>query len=131
MALDDRDCEGGAGRGHCRRRQCECGDDTLHGGNGKDPLRGGAGQDHLFGEGGKDTLKGGYGNDVLSGGNGADRIYGGTGWDVLRGGAGADRLYARGDRHNYTDVVNGGSGYDRATLDRHVDSAHQVERRSY
>jgi hypothetical protein len=107
------------------------GDDALHGGDGSDTLRGGAGQDHAFGELGSDVLTGGYGNDDLSGGQGSDRIGGGTGWDILRGGAGADLLFAKGDPTTYRDTVYGGAGYDRATLDRHADTASGVERRSY
>jgi Ca2+-binding RTX toxin-like protein len=103
--------------------------DSFHGGDGNDTLRGGAGRDYLFGEGGNDILKGAAGNDDLSGGAGADVIGGGPGRDILRGNAGADVLFAKGDAQ--ADTVQGGLGIDRATLDRHLDGATGVERRSY
>jgi Ca2+-binding RTX toxin-like protein len=105
--------------------------DSLHGGNGADTLRGGAGNDYIFGESGNDVLAGGAGNDRVSGDAGADRIFGNAGRDILRGGTGADRLFAKGDAAGRADSVNGGSGFDRASLDRHVDAARQVERISY
>jgi Ca2+-binding RTX toxin-like protein len=107
------------------------GADTLRGGAGNDTLRGGAGNDALAGENGNDILQGGLGNDALNGGAGADVLGGGLGRDVLRGGIGADRLFAKGDPNGPGDVVQGGPGLDRATLDRHVDVARQVERATY
>lgn len=107
------------------------GNDELHGGDGNDTLRGGAGADLAFGELGNDVLQGASGNDDLRGGHGADAIGGGAGRDWLRGGPGADRLFAQGDRASGADRVYGGAGTDRATLDRNVDTAMHVERRSY
>jgi hypothetical protein len=102
--------------------------DTLHGGGGTDTLRGGLGNDIEFGDAGNDVLKGGLtGNDVLNGGTGADALGGGPGRDVMRGGSGADKLFAKGDARGPGDVVNGGAGFDRATLDRGKDRSSLVE----
>lgn len=82
------------------------GNDTLIGNRGNDLLDGGTGRDKLRGNAGDDTLTGGRGNDILDGG---------PGHDVLRGGAGNDQLRAVDGKR---DVVDCGSGHDRATIDR-------------
>jgi Ca2+-binding RTX toxin-like protein len=106
--------------------------DTLHGGAANDMLRGGRGNDVEFGEAGNDTLRGGpAGNDTLNGGAGADVLGAGPGRDVLRGGFGPDILFAKGDPRGPADIVQGGPGVDRATLDRRVDISSQVERVTY
>jgi Ca2+-binding RTX toxin-like protein len=108
------------------------GADLLHGGGGNDTLRGGRGNDVEFGEIGNDLMQGGpTGNDVLNGGTGADVLGGGPGRDILRGGFGPDRLFAKGDPNGPADSVNGGPGFDRATLDRRHDVSSMVERATY
>ena len=47
-------------------------DDSIHGNEGANLLRGGRGDDRLYGAGGGDTLEGGPGNDRMTGGGGAD-----------------------------------------------------------
>ena len=49
-------------------------DDTMHGNNVANNLRGGAGDDTLKGWGGNDRLIGGVGGDVLDGGTGVDTV---------------------------------------------------------
>jgi Ca2+-binding RTX toxin-like protein len=71
--------------------------------------------DTLRGTAGADVLRGLGGNDTLDGGAGDDLLIGGAGRDTLRGGAGGDRHEAvDGER----DLVNCGSGRDRAEVDR-------------
>jgi len=69
---------------------------TLVGGNGNDSLVGGSADD---------KLDGGYGSDVLTGGAGKDTLLGGPGRDV----------FAAFD--NTADYLDGGTEFDRATLD--------------
>jgi hypothetical protein len=80
------------GEGGDDRLQGGPGRDGLDGGDGDDRLHGGSGWDDLDGGGGDDTLHGGFGRDDLNGGDGADRLHGGFGWDDLDGGGGDDRL---------------------------------------
>jgi Ca2+-binding RTX toxin-like protein len=110
------------------------GSDRLDGGPGDDIIDGGAGRDSLLGSAGGDIMEGGLGDDRLLGGAGADEmngkegrddLTGGSGGDVLEGEAGDDRLAARGGGR---DGVSGGTGRDRATVDRH-DQVRGVERR--
>jgi phosphodiesterase/alkaline phosphatase D-like protein len=91
------------------------GNDALHGAAGVDELIGGAGNDALFGAAGPDGMLGGPGTDLLVGGVGDDRLVGGSGRDRLLGGGGADVLFSRDGRR---DVVAGGPGSNRATVDR-------------
>ncbi len=101
------------------------GNDVLIGGNGNDILSGGDGNDRLYGDAGADTLWGDRGADLLEGGAGPDRLIGGTGRDTMYGGTGDDRLFAA---DGYRDLVAGGRGYDRASVDRH-DRLSSIERR--
>jgi Ca2+-binding RTX toxin-like protein len=106
--------------------------DTLRGASGNDELRGGIGNDVEWGQGGNDILRGGpRGNDLLDGGYGADVLGGGPGRDVLRGSFGNDLIFAKGDATGPADIVNGGLGIDRATLDRHHDVSSAIERPTY
>jgi Ca2+-binding RTX toxin-like protein len=97
---------------------------SILGGTGNDSIRGGSGNDILLGGDGNDTLIGGDGNDKIRGSYGNDRLYGGYGNDSLYGDAGADYLNGQwGDDYLYSidssrDTVRGGSGQDRARLDR-------------
>lgn len=89
--------------------------ENLDGSRGGDRLNGGAGGQRIDGKGGNDRLRGGSGDDCLIGGAGRDRLNGGAGEDGLRGGSGQDRISAAdGER----DVVDCGSGDDRARVDR-------------
>ena len=110
------------------------GNDFLHGGVGKDTLKGLRGDDILYGGAGNDTLNGdnglsdwqNHGNDVLYGGPGLDYLGGDGGNDTLYGGAdndilgglwGDDILYGENGNDGLTDiygrnVLTGGSGND-------------------
>jgi hypothetical protein len=101
------------------------GNDRVTGGSGNDPLLLGLrGNDRLNGNGGADKAAGGAGVDRVRGSSGADRLNGGSGDDRLTGGVGRDRIRgASGDdeinaRDRTRDRVDGGSGWDRARVDR-------------
>jgi Ca2+-binding RTX toxin-like protein len=79
--------------------------EVLLGGSGNDLLVGSTHDDTLFGGAGDDTLRGGAGNDYLSGGPGRDQLF---------GDGGNDQLFAR---DGVIDRLDGGAGFDRATLD--------------
>jgi len=65
----------------------------VHGGPGRDTLRGAdAGNDLLFGDDGDDVLDGGFGDDRLDGGAGDDALTASLGADTYRGGSGIDTL---------------------------------------
>jgi hypothetical protein len=70
----------------------------LHGGEGDDTLRGGAGIELLDGGGGNDTLSGGHEADVLRGGPGTDVFTWGNadGDDTIAGGDDIDQLQVNG-----------------------------------
>ena len=80
-----------------------------------DRLSGTAAGDRIVGLRGNDRIAGGDGNDCLFGNKGSDRITGGPGSDQLSGGNSADVIKAR---DGAGDVVNCGSGKDRAIVDR-------------
>ena len=124
--------DGGSGRdlidtgGGDDRIDCGRGNDICDGNGGDDEVIGTRGRDKLFGGAGNDDVAsgGGRADDLLSGGTGRDRIYAGRGKDVLKGGAGPDIIYANDGRR---DRVNGGSGSDRAKVDRRLDKVRAVE----
>jgi hypothetical protein len=91
------------------------GNDTVYGGEGHDLIRGGSGNDRLYGQGGREYIVGGPGADVLRGGGRDDELFGGLGADVL---------FAR---DGVPDLVHGGTGRDRARVDR-TDGLRAVER---
>lgn len=65
----------------------------IHGGPGRDTLRGtDASNDLLLGDDGDDVLDGGSGDDTLDGGAGDDVLTANLGADVFRGGTGIDQL---------------------------------------
>jgi Ca2+-binding RTX toxin-like protein len=97
----------------------------VYGGPGADYLYAGRGGSRLIGGPGADTLLGGPGKDMLMGRAGGDTIRGGLRSDELRGGAGADTFYAR---DGYDDHVFGGTGRDRARVDRRLDRVRSIER---
>lgn len=66
----------------------------------------------LFGYAGDDDLIGSKFTDTLFGGDDNDRLEGGLGADTLDGGSGDDRLF-----FDVSDTIQGGSGYDTATLE--------------
>ena len=74
-----------------------------------------AGNDRICGNRRNNRLKGYGGNDVILGGRGNDRIVGGPGRDRLFGGPGRDTFFTR---DGARDVLKGGSGRDRARVDR-------------
>ncbi|PWR20198.1 calcium-binding protein [Zavarzinia aquatilis] len=102
-------------------------------GSGADTVTGGEGDDELHGDsynfpGGDDLLHGAGGHDVLNGQDGSDRLYGDAGNDTLDGGTASpgydddetDFLFG-GDGDDSLigrrgDNLDGGSGYDTATL---------------
>ena len=90
------------------------GSDTIHAGEGSDLVNGGGGKDHLFGQQGKDRLYGGNGNDAIDGGSGDDRLNGGPGTDKLFGGSGNDSFSTV---DGETDSLFGDGGADSATAD--------------
>jgi Ca2+-binding RTX toxin-like protein len=85
------------------------------GGPGADRLTGTAGADILCGDGGRDRLVGKAGRDYLDGGADRDTMVGGSGQDRLYGGFDDDTLCARDGKPG--DVVDGGSGRDKARTD--------------
>jgi Ca2+-binding RTX toxin-like protein len=78
----------------------------------------------VIGSGAADEITGNRHANRLSGGPGRDTLIGRSGRDWLHGDSGDDRLHSR-DRRR--DVINGGSGRDRATADR-VDRRRSIER---
>jgi Ca2+-binding RTX toxin-like protein len=111
------------------------GDDIVRGGGGNDVVVAGPGDDLVLGGDGRDVLQGGLGTDVLRGGADADRLDGGAGRDQLLGGAGRDVILGGPGRDSIAaqdrrrDVVDGGAGFDLATIDRRLDRVESVERR--
>jgi hypothetical protein len=100
------------------------GDDSISGLEGPDRLDGGRGADHVRGGPHLDTVLGGPGDDLVVGGGKADVLDGGPGDDRMDGGPDNDTLRARdGDR----DVILGGTGQDRARIDRGLDSARGIQ----
>jgi hypothetical protein len=91
------------------------GTDSICGLGGNDTIRGLGGNDRLLGGRGRDELFCGRGADTLVGGPGSDSLTGGRGRDVLGGRGGNDLLWAR---DGVRDTVNGGTGRDRARVDR-------------
>ena len=117
------------------------GDDVLVGTRGPDVICGRGGRDVLLGRGGADVLIGGWGKDVLKGGPGRDVLFGGPSRDELSGGSDGDRLVGgrsrdvlRGDRgrdvlvarDGRPDLVHGGPAFDRARVDRRLDTVRSI-----
>ena len=69
----------------------------------------------IIGTEGDDGLTGTPGSDVIVGLGGNDVLSGVDGFDILCGGEGNDTFLAR---DNKKDKVNGGDGFDTATLDK-------------
>lgn len=110
------------------------GNDALYGGAGNDRIYGEAGRDSLFGEANNDVLYGGKDNDQLDGGANNDVLYGGANDDVLTGGAGTDRMYGEAGNDtifardgNGGEIVDGGTGSDRAQIDLFADQVISIE----
>ncbi len=100
----------------------------IHGGPGRDTLRGAdASNDLLFGDDGDDILDGGFGDDKLDGGAGDDALTANLGVDVYRGGTGIDALsYAA-----YTSSVRvtvGAGGADDGSVGETDDVGGDIER---
>lgn len=98
----------------------------LDGGPGADRIRANDLMDIVFGRSGDDTIFAHGGNDDVAGGWGNDVVVAGSGSDVVAGGRGRDTFFAR-DR--YRDRLDGGSGWDRARVDRRLDRRRRIERR--
>ena len=100
----------------------------IHGGPGRDTLRGADGSnDLLFGDDGDDILDGGFGDDKLDGGAGDDVLTANLGVDTYRGGTGIDALsYAA-----YTSPVRvtvGAGGADDGSVGETDDVGGDIER---
>jgi Ca2+-binding RTX toxin-like protein len=95
------------------KRTARC---TIVGTGRGDRLRGTRKKDVICGLGGNDRIQGRGGNDVILSGPGRDSANGNGGRDRLYGHAGNDRLVSR-DR-KLGERLNGGTGRDRATVDR-------------
>jgi hypothetical protein len=100
----------------------------IHGGPGRDTLRGAdASNDLLFGDDGDDVLDGGFGDDKLDGGAGDDTLSANLGVDTYRGGTGIDALsYAA-----YTSPVRvtiGAGGADDGSIGETDDVGADIER---
>jgi phosphodiesterase/alkaline phosphatase D-like protein len=105
-----------------RGRPVRC---TIVGTNGPDRLVGTPRRDVICGLGGADVLVGRGANDILLGGPGADYLVPGTGRDRALGGIGNDFFVAR---DGATDLLFGGTGYDRARVDRRLDVTQSATR---
>jgi Ca2+-binding RTX toxin-like protein len=100
----------------------------IHGGPGRDTLRGAdASNDLLFGDEGDDVLDGGFGDDKVDGGAGDDSLIANLGVDTYRGGTGIDALsYAA-----YTSPVRvtvGSGGADDGSVGETDDVGGDIER---
>jgi Ca2+-binding RTX toxin-like protein len=78
---------------------------------------GGTGDDLLVGNDADNTLIGGDGDDRIIGNGGNDTLLGGAGLDKLSGGDGRDLLDGRDNGYAMPDLLDGGSGFDRAHKD--------------
>jgi Ca2+-binding RTX toxin-like protein len=89
---------------------------TIVGNARANTLRGTSKRDVICGLGGNDRIRGRGGSDVLIGGPGRDTVNGNGGRDRLYGNGGNDKLISRDQKIG--ELLNGGSGRDRATADR-------------
>ena len=105
----------------------DSGGDTLYGSSGRDLLQGHAGSDWLYGEADRDVLDSGFGHNYLEGGAGDDVLLGGGEGDTMFGLAGNDWLLAK---DSFLDIVRGGLGDDRASVDE-IDDVLAVEEISF
>jgi T1SS-143 domain-containing protein len=117
------------------------GNDTVYLPNAGDKLagiyagvtfNGGAGNDTIYGGTANDIIDGGDGDDTIAGGTGADRLYGGAGDDTFKLGAdvigSGTRIFDLGGGKSVnvditglagtSDIVDGGTGYDKIVLDK-------------
>jgi Ca2+-binding RTX toxin-like protein len=81
----------------------------------RDVLRGSRYRNVIAGFRGNDVIYGGRRGDRIFGGRDADRLHGGHGRDRIYGGQGSDWIDSK-DR--FRDIVDGGTGRDRARWDR-------------
>jgi Ca2+-binding RTX toxin-like protein len=117
------------------------GSDVIYAGNGNDRVFGGLGNDVVFAGPGNDLAKGGTGRDTLDGGTGNDALYGDAGNDVVLGRAGSDVVAGGVNRDRllggpgddvfiaadgFRDLVDGGAGDDRGSVDRGRDLARSI-----
>jgi Ca2+-binding RTX toxin-like protein len=105
------------------------GTSTVYLGDGDDEVWTSSNSDktvNAWGEGGNDTMNGGGKNDFLNGGPGNDTINGWGGSDTLYGEAGNDTFFAQSSTPLY-DYLYGGTGTDKATVDKYVDWLNSIE----
>jgi Ca2+-binding RTX toxin-like protein len=81
---------------------------VLHGGAGDDSVTGGQGESQLYGDDGHDTISGYNGRSDAYGGSGDDTIYNTSSYSMAGTGTG---------------TIDGGSGYDIATIERSAGGA--------
>ncbi|WP_246697449.1 calcium-binding protein [Rhizobium sp. G21] len=93
------------------------GNDTIDGRHGLDYIDGGSGKDKIAGSFQNDTIGSGDGDDTIDGDSGNDILTGGRGKDVVRAGSGMDIIYIGSAADGAGDVVDGGSGVDRLSID--------------
>jgi Ca2+-binding RTX toxin-like protein len=98
--------------------------DVLYGNSAINKILGGNGNDYIFGGGNNDILEGGANDDQIMGGDGNDTLTGGSGADQLFGEAGNDTLFGR---DSIADLLDGGSGTDKAQRDSTLDSVLNIE----
>lgn len=79
-----------------------------------------------YGEAGNDVMNGGGKGDYLSGGIGTDTINGWGGSDTLYGNGGNDTFHSQSSTPLY-DYVYGGTGIDKATVDKTIDWLDSIE----
>jgi Ca2+-binding RTX toxin-like protein len=93
---------------------------TIDGTNGNDRLIGTDRADQIDGRGGQDVIRGHEGADTLDGGAGADDIWAGAedefAQDSVTGGGGDDVIRAF-NKPASKDIIDCGSGFDRAVVD--------------
>jgi Ca2+-binding RTX toxin-like protein len=80
----------------------------LHGGNGRDHIRGGDGPTTVYGGPGHDRIRTGSGNDYIDAGSGHDTVRSGRGQDILLGRDGRDHLIG----NHGLDLILGGADFD-------------------
>ncbi len=104
----------GSGNDRVTARATDIVHNRFVGNGGNDTMNGGGGNDTLEGNSGHDNLAGGDGNDSLLGHDGNDTLGGDAGIDIMRGDIGDDTFWAR---DSAIDIVDGGTGNDRAKVD--------------
>jgi len=84
------------------------GDDEIYGTGDVDTLHGGEGADLIYAYGGHDLIFGDGGNDLIYADSGDDTVEGGGGNDIIEAGTGNDRVHGG----SGSDIVYGSEGHD-------------------